>query len=47
MDKKYVILFGHCWEEDRARWDAGKLSEREFGEREVLAINSVVSMGTS
>lgn len=36
-DQKYVDLFGHCWSEDKKKWEAGELSLEEFEKRELQA----------
>lgn len=38
MDKHYAGMFGHCWSEDKARWERKELSTEEFERRERNAL---------
>jgi hypothetical protein len=37
MDKKYLDLFGQCWDCDKKLWEEHKLSTEEFERREDTA----------
>jgi len=41
MDRSYLALFGTCWSEDKARWEAGELKLEEFEYREKIALDNV------
>lgn len=38
MDKKYLIIYGHCWSCDKKLWEEKKLSLEEFENREKCAL---------
>ena len=33
-DRNYLRIYGHCWSCDKRKWEKGKLSLKEFEERE-------------